>query len=225
MSSAIKVLIIDDNSLFRSSVKQMIAADPDFQVLGEAETGLQGLEMTKALKPDLILLDLKVNGMSGLEMLAHIKSFKLKARCVILAASGAENELLEALRTGASGYLLKEMISDELCANLEKAMSGVTILQENLKKTLINAIIGQNLSANEREVFLSDREQEILDCLTQQLNNKSIARDLGISVSTVKVHIKHLFLKLNLTSRQEVAAWAHKQCMLISPQAAGMSQA
>lgn len=202
----------------------MISADPDFQVLGEAETGLEGLEMTKALKPDLVLLDLKTKDMSGLETLARIKSSKLKVRCIILAASGEENDLLEALRAGASGYLLKAMISDELCANLKKAMSGVTVLQENLKKTLISAIIGQNLSTNEREVFLSDREQEILDCLTQQLNNKSIARDLGISVSTVKVHIKHLFLKLNLTSRQEVAAWAHQQCMLMRPQAAGMSR-
>lgn len=217
MSPAIKVLIIDDHPLFRSSVKQIISADPYFQVAGEADTGLEALEMLKALKPDLILFDLKMQGISGLEMLARIKLSRLKVCCIILTASKAEKDLLEALRSGANGYLLKEMISDELCANLKKAMSGVTILQESLKEILINTIVDQNLPAEEKEVSLSDRELEVLDRLTLRLKNKIIASDLGISVHTVKIHIKHLLNKLNLSNRQEVATWAHKKSKLMSP--------
>lgn len=210
MTPAIKILIIDDHSFFRLTVKQIISADPDFQVIGEADNGLNALEMIKTLKPDLVLLDIKMKGMSGLETLARIKSEKSNVCCVILTASEAENDILEALKDGTSGYLLKEMISNGFCDNLKKVMSGITILQENLKKTLINAVVSRRLPTPKVETSLSDRELEVLDHLTQQHKNNTIAYNMGISVSTVKMHIKHLLIKLNLSSRQEVATWAHK---------------
>lgn len=211
MSSPIRVLVIDDHALFRKGVSQIISADPDFEIVGEAASGLEGLEKVQALKPDLALIDLNMKGMSGLETLAHIKEAKLEVRCIVLTVSDAEDDLLEALRAGADGYLLKDMEPEELCANLKKAMSGVTVLQESLTEILKNALIHPNLSKTEDEVSLTEREREILECLTQGLNNKTIARHLGISDTTVKVHIKHLLSKLKLTSRLEAAVWAHKK--------------
>jgi two-component system nitrate/nitrite response regulator NarL len=211
MSLPIKVLVIDDHALFRKGVSQMIAADPDFEIVCEAASGLEGLEKLEIFKPDLALIDLNMKGMNGLETLTRIKETKLDVRCIVLTVSNAEDDLLEALRAGADGYLLKDMEPEELCANLRKAMSGVTVLQESLTEILKNALVHPHLNRSEEQVSLTEREREILECLAQGLNNKTIARALGISDTTVKVHIKHLLSKLKLTSRLEAAVWAHKK--------------
>ena len=211
MSKPTTVIIIDDHALFRRGVSQMISADPDFQVIGEAASGSEGLLLVEQLKPALVLIDLNMKGMNGIKTLTHIKEAKIDAKCIVLTVSDAEADLLEALRAGADGYLLKDMEPEELCDNLKKAMSGVTVLHESLTEILKNALISPSLSRAEEEVSLTEREREILECLANGLNNKTIARSLGISDTTVKVHIKHLLSKLKLTSRLEAAVWAHRK--------------
>lgn len=210
MEKPTTVIIVDDHALFRKGVSQMISADADFLVIGEAGSGTEGLLLVEKLKPDLVLIDLNMKGMNGLQALSRIKEKKLESRCIVLTVSDAEDDLLEALRAGADGYLLKDMEPEDLCSNLKKAMSGVTVLHESLTEILKNALIHPTLSRNE-EVSLTDREREILECLAKGLNNKTIARALGISDTTVKVHIKHLLSKLKLTSRLEAAVWAHNK--------------
>jgi two-component system, NarL family, nitrate/nitrite response regulator NarL len=197
--------------LFRRGVSQMISADAEFLVLGEAASGVEGLSLVKELKPDLVLIDLNMKGMNGIETLTHIKEAGLESKCIVLTVSDAEDDLLEALRSGADGYLLKDMEPEDLCANLKKAMIGVTVLHESLTEILKNALIHPTLTKTEGEVSLTEREKEILECLANGLNNKTIARALGISDTTVKVHIKHLLSKLKLTSRLEAAVWAHRK--------------
>jgi two-component system, NarL family, nitrate/nitrite response regulator NarL len=211
MEKATTVIIIDDHALFRKGVNQMIATEGDFLVIGEAASGADGLLLVEQLKPDLVLIDLNMKGMNGLQTLAQIKEKKLESRCIVLTVSDAEDDLLEALRAGADGYLLKDMEPEDLCSNLRKAMSGVTVLHESLTEILKNALIHPTLSRSEEEVSLTEREREILECLAKGLNNKTIARALGISDTTVKVHIKHLLSKLKLTSRLEAAVWAHRK--------------
>jgi len=205
------VIIIDDHALFRRGVSQMISADPEFKVIGEAASGAEGLLLVEQLKPSLVLIDLNMKGMNGIETLSHIKEAKLESKCIVLTVSDAEADLLEALRAGADGYLLKDMEPEDLCENLKKAMSGITVLHDSLTEILKNALISPSLSRNEEEVSLTEREREILECLANGLNNKTIARSLGISDTTVKVHIKHLLSKLKLTSRLEAAVWAHRK--------------
>jgi two-component system, NarL family, nitrate/nitrite response regulator NarL len=211
MNKPTSVILIDDHALFRRGVSQMISADPEFMMVGEAASGAEGVALVEQLKPDLVLIDLNMKGMNGLQALAHIKDAKLESRCIMLTVSDAEDDLLEALRAGADGYLLKDMEPEDLCANLKKAMSGVTVLHESLTEILKNALIHPALSKNENDVSLTEREREILECLANGLNNKTIARALGISDTTVKVHIKHLLSKLKLTSRLEAAVWAHRK--------------
>lgn len=211
MNKPTSVILIDDHALFRRGVSQMISADPEFMMVGEAATGAEGVALVEQLKPDLVLIDLNMKGMNGLQALAHIKEAKLESRCIMLTVSDAEDDLLEALRAGADGYLLKDMEPEDLCANLKKAMSGVTVLHESLTEILKNALIHPTLSKHENDVSLTEREREILECLANGLNNKTIARALGISDTTVKVHIKHLLSKLKLTSRLEAAVWAHRK--------------
>ena len=206
---ATTVLIIDDHALFRKGVMQMISSDPEFDVIGEAASGLQGLSLVEQLKPGLALIDLNMKVMNGIETLTRIKEAKLDTKCIVLTVSDAEDDLLEALRAGADGYLLKDMEPEDLCASLKKAMSGITVLHESLTDILKNALVNPTLNKQDDDVSLTEREREILECLARGLNNKTIARHLGISDTTVKVHIKHLLSKLKLTSRLEAAVWAH----------------
>lgn len=210
MKKPTTVIIVDDHALFRKGVSQMISTDADFLVIGEAASGTEGLLLVEKLKPDLVLIDLNMKGMNGLQTLTQIKEKKVESRCIVLTVSDAQDDLLEALRAGADGYLLKDMEPEDLCSNLKKAMSGVTVLHESLAEILKNALMHPTLSRSE-EVSLTEREREILECLTKGLNNKTIARALGISDTTVKVHIKHLLSKLKLTSRLEAAVWAHNK--------------
>jgi len=206
---ATTVVIIDDHALFRKGVMQMISSDPEFDVIGEAASGLQGLSLVEQLKPGLALIDLNMKVMNGIETLTRIKEAKLDTKCIVLTVSDAEDDLLEALRAGADGYLLKDMEPEDLCTSLKKAMSGITVLHESLTDILKNALVNPTLNKQDDDVSLTEREREILECLAKGLNNKTIARHLGISDTTVKVHIKHLLSKLKLTSRLEAAVWAH----------------
>lgn len=206
---ATTVVIIDDHALFRKGVMQMISSDPEFDVVGEAASGLQGLSLVEQLKPGLALIDLNMKVMNGIETLTRIKEAKLDTKCIVLTVSDAEDDLLEALRAGADGYLLKDMEPEDLCASLKKAMSGITVLHDSLTDILKNALVNPTLNKQDDDVSLTEREREILECLAKGLNNKTIARHLGISDTTVKVHIKHLLSKLKLTSRLEAAVWAH----------------
>lgn len=210
MNEPIKVMLIDDHALFRKGAAQMISTDSRFQVVGEAASGQEGLDLARQLQPDMVLIDLNMKGMDGLETLRCFRATPLEARYIVLTVSDAEDDLLEALRAGADGYLLKDMEPEDLCANLLKAAAGMTVLQDSLTEVLKHALMEPQAKKTTSDASLTEREHEILECLADGLNNKTIARKLGISDTTVKVHIKNLLRKLNLTSRLEAAVWRHQ---------------
>lgn len=211
MDTTYKVFLIDDHALFRKGVGQIINADASFELVGEASSGQEGLDLAVTLVPDLVLIDLNMKGLNGIETLRRFKETSLKAKYVVLTVSDAEEDLLESLRSGADGYLLKDMNPEDLCTNLKKIAIGMTVIQDSLTEILKQALIDPKLSRKNEEISLTEREREILQCLASGLNNKTIARKLGISDTTVKVHIKHMLSKLKLTSRLEAAVWAHRQ--------------
>ena len=211
MGTIYTVFLIDDHALFRKGVGQIINADASFEVVGEASSGQEGLDLAVTLGPDLVLIDLNMKGLNGIETLRRFKETGLKAKYVVLTVSDAEEDLLESLRSGADGYLLKDMDPEDLCTNLKKIANGMTVIQDSLTEILKQALIDPKLSRKNEEISLTEREREILQCLASGLNNKTIARKLGISDTTVKVHIKHMLSKLKLTSRLEAAVWAHRQ--------------
>lgn len=215
MRTATKVFIIDGHAQSRNNACQAISTDPDFQIVGEAASGLDGLKKIRALRPDLILLDMHTGDMNGLETLRRIKALQPSICCIILTNSIAKRDLLAAMKADANGYLLKNMLADELCAKLKKAISGTTVVHEDLKKILIQSIIDNKPHPDTRiPVTLTKRESEILDYLTQQFTIKSIASSLGISISTVRTHINHLLVKLKLTNPLDASAWAAQKDML-----------
>ena len=205
------VVIIDDHPLFRKGVSQLLALNDELQLIGEASSGEEGLEIARALEPDLILLDLNMRGMGGIETLRALREADLAARILILTVSDAADDLVAAIRAGADGYLLKDMEPEELLARIVEALSGRIVITESLNGLLARSLRDEAQAAERSLAPLTDRERDILGCLASGLSNKLIARDLNIAEGTVKVHIKNLLKKLKFRSRLEAAVWAIDQ--------------
>lgn len=203
-----RLLIIDDHPLFRRGVMQLVAMAGEFDVVGEASSGREGIDMARRLAPDMVLLDLNMQGMSGLEVLKTLKSWDNDPRVVMLTVSDEATDLIAALRLGADGYLLKEMDPDELVGKLKEAAAGQITLSERLTRLLAHSLREENRPRDPDEAGLTDQEGRILEQVARGLSNKLIARELDIAEGTVKVHVKHLLRKLNLRSRVEAAVWA-----------------
>lgn len=200
------VLLIDDHALFRRGVAQLIGADPELAVAAEAGSGEEGLRLALKLQPDVVLVDLNMKGMSGLDTLRAIKAANVRACCVVLSVSDEERDVVEALRAGADGYLLKDLEPEDLCARLKSAVRGNIVLAEGVANALAHALREPAAPAPHLQE-LTEREREILQHISAGLSNKEIGRALGISDATVKVHIKNLLRKLHLKSRMEAALW------------------
>ena len=208
MSEGNRILIIDDHPLFRKGVAQLIAMAPHLEVVGEVSNGEQGVAIAKALDPDLVLLDLHMTGMGGIETLRAIRDADLDCRVVILTVSDSADDLVAAIRSGADGYLLKDMEPEDLLTAIYEALNGRTVIGERLNGLLARAIREEATAKQRDTASLTDREKEILQGLAQGLANKLIARNLKITEATVKVHVKNLLKKLGFHSRLEAAVWA-----------------
>jgi two-component system nitrate/nitrite response regulator NarL len=203
-----RLLVIDDHPLFRKAILQLVEMTGDFEVVGEASSGREGLELAQNLQPDMILLDLNMKEMNGIEVLKVIKSWGMDSRVVMLTVSDAESDLIAALRAGADGYLLKEMEPEDLFAKLKAAAAGQVTLTERLTRLLAHSLREDGKPKDPDQAGLTEQEGRILDQIALGKSNKLIARELNISDGTVKVHVKHLLRKLNLRSRVEAAVWA-----------------
>lgn len=210
-SSHTSVIIIDDHPLFRKGVSQLIALSDQLHLIGEASSGEEGLELARALEPDLILLDLNMRGMGGIETLRALREADLAVRILILTVSDSADDLVAAIRAGADGYLLKDMEPEALLASIIDALSGRIVISESLNGLLARSLRDEAQAAERSLAPLTERERDILGCLASGMSNKLIARDLNIAEGTVKVHIKNLLKKLKFRSRLEAAVWAIDQ--------------
>lgn len=204
---AATILLIDDHPMLRNGVKQLISLDSRLKVIAEAGNGEQGLALAEQLDPDLILLDLNMPGINGLETLDRLRRIDLSGRIVVFTVSNDEEDVVSALKRGADGYLLKDMEPEALLTALHQAAAGQQVLSEALTSVLISSL-RETPSTTQRDLQqLTRREQDILRQIARGLPNKTIARKLNITESTVKVHVKHLLKKLQLKSRVEAAVW------------------
>lgn len=206
-SSRCRVLLVDDHPLFRRGVMQLIAAQPDFEVVGEAASGEEGVALTHTLNPDIVLLDVDMRGMGGLQALKQIKESGAETQVIMLSVSDAEMNLVTAVRSGADGYLLKDAEPEEMLEKLRQAARGEVIFTDSLMAMLVDAM-RSGTPAPATDEALTERERQILQLIAGGKSNKHIARQLGISDGTVKVHVKNLLRKLHLRSRLEAAVWA-----------------
>lgn len=204
----LNVAIVDDHPLFRRGLIQLLGTIPQFQLVGEASCGRDGIDLVKRLKPDVLLLDLNMKDMSGQEVLKEVKAGDLDTRVIMITVSDQGEDLVAALRNGADGYLLKDMEPEQMVESLKAAANGKLTISEALTHILAAALRGQNRPENLLDADLTDQEVRILERIATGMSNKLIGRELDIAEGTVKVHVKHILRKLNLKSRVEAAVWA-----------------
>lgn len=205
--SAASILMVDDHPLLRKGLRQLIDFEDELEVIGEASSGAEALSFVENQDPDLITLDLNMQGMDGLETLRALRTLGVTSRIIMLTVSDNDEDVLEAIRSGADGYLLKDMEPEELLEKLKEATIGKMVMSEKLTQVLASALRKPEKKTASVLSTLTSREYEILKLIAKGMSNKLIARELDISDGTVKVHVKHLLKKLDLKSRVEAAVW------------------
>lgn len=214
-----RVLIIDDHALFRVGLQGLLE-QRDIEVAGAVSSGAEGIELAEQLEPDIILLDLRMPDMGGLEVLQKLRENKSSIPVVMLTTSNEEADLIKSLRSGAQGYLLKDMEPDELVSALRDIEIGKNVVAQDLTDALARMVQGETNVDDDKGPFseLTPREMEILCLLADGQSNKLIARNLGISDGTVKLHVKAILRKLGIHSRVEAAVIAVEQGLRKSSQ-------
>lgn len=212
----IRILLVDDHSLFRSGIKSLLSSQSGFEIVGEACDGLEGVKRAKQLKPDIVLLDLHMPGTSGLEALIALKEDVPETEVLMLTVSEDANDLLQALRSGARGYLLKNIEIGFLLDAISRAVNGESVMSSKMTTKLADTVrepLPRHTSVEDK-VKLTPRENEIIVLLAKGESNKSIARILDLAESTVKLHVQGILRKLNLSSRVQAAVYAVEHGML-----------
>ncbi len=202
----IKILLIDDHRLFREGLEGLLQRR-SIEVLAAVGDGEQGVVLALELQPDIVLLDMRMPDMDGISVLKQLKQRQQDMPVVMLTTSTSEQDLLDALKFGADGYLLKDMEPDALVTALRDIHAGETVVAPHLTSVLVRFIQGDMAPPQAQWPFseLTPRESEILTLIAEGQGNKLIARNLGISYGTVKLHVKAVLRKLDVHSRVEAA--------------------
>ncbi|CAM3040792.1 two-component system response regulator NarL [Vibrio mytili] len=201
-------MLVDDHPLFRSGLRQLLTLEEGLQVICEYSNGAEAIEGAIQHDPDLIILDLNMQGMSGLETVRNMREQGVTARVVMLTVSDNEEDVLEAISSGADGYLLKDMEPEDIVTNIKQAVLGQLALSDRLTKVLLESSSKPQKQPRDNPLkTLTNRELEILSLISKGMSNKLIANELNITDSTVKVHVKNLLKKINVSSRLEAAVW------------------
>jgi DNA-binding NarL/FixJ family response regulator len=204
----ITLLIADDHPVVRDGLSGMFAADPTFEVLGEAADGAEAVRLAGALRPDVILMDLRMPGMDGVSAITELARRGSTARVLVLTTYDTDSHVLPAIEAGATGYLLKDAPRDELLRAVRAAARGEAVLSPSVAARLMNRV---RAPAPE---LLSQRELEVLGLVAAGTTNREAAARLFISEATVKTHLLHIYAKLNVGDRAAAVAEAFNRGLL-----------
>jgi len=217
MSETIRILLVDDQPLFRGAIATLIGAQPDMEVVGEAENGLVGVERARALRPDLVILDVDMPVMNGVEAVRLIREQVMDVKVIMLTVSDVEDHVMDALRNGAHGYLLKDLRPEQLYDMIRSVMRNETPISPAVAGRLLREIReggAQSVTtptAAQAQATVTPRELEILRLVAEGLSNKEIAKKLVITEGTVKNHVHNALEKLHLENRIQAAAYVIRQ--------------
>ena len=204
-----RLVIADDHELARAGLRAMLTDQRGFALVGEASNGQEALQLCRRLRPDLALIDVRMPEMDGLTTCRAIKQ-ECAATSVILITMHANTDyLFEALKAGAAGYVLKDLSQRELITTVQKVLHGESILNQGLMARLLQRLASEKPTREDLPLGrLSPREREVLQLLTRGQTNREIARELTVSVSTVKIHVEHILAKLGVSDRTQAAVRA-----------------
>jgi len=211
----IKVLLVDDHTLLRQGLRKLLELEPNLEVVGEAENGKEAILKTQELHPDVVLLDINMPGMNGVEATSLLKKFNPELKIIILTIHKDDEYVFEAIKAGASGYLLKDVDTQELVRAVEAAFRGESTVDPAIAARLFKEFSRISKGGGESaQDSLTEREKEILRLLVQGLSNRDIAENLFISEKTVKNHISNIFRKLEVNDRTQAVVKALKLGMV-----------
>jgi DNA-binding NarL/FixJ family response regulator/two-component sensor histidine kinase len=223
--SPIRLIVADDHALVREGFRSMLASEPDFEVVGEAKNGREALELCCRLRPDLVLMDARMPEMDGLAATQAIKTEHPATHILMLSAYEKPDYMLEAVRAGATGYVIKDATKHDLIGAMREVLSGKHPLDRELAMQLLHTLGGEDeqepavprRSGKQAEALpepLTPRELEVLRLMAQGLTNRQISQKLVVSAATVKVHVEHIIEKLEVSDRTQAAVWASEAGLL-----------
>ena len=206
----IRLLIVDDHPVVRDGLRGMFAGDPSFEVIGEASGGEEAVALAEALRPDVVLMDLRMPGVDGPAAIRRLGELGNPARVLVLTTYDSDADVVPALEAGATGYLLKDTPREELCRAVSAAHRGESVLAPSVTTRLV----GQLRNPAQAQDALSDRELEVLSLIAQGETNRGAAARLFISEATVKTHLLHIYAKLDVNDRAAAVARAFERGLL-----------
>ena len=218
----IRTLIVDDHALFRRGLEMVLAAEPDIELVGQASDGAEAVEKAGEAVPDIVLMDIRMPRSSGIEACRAMKEVAPSAKIVMLTISDEEEDLFEAIRAGASGYLLKDLPLDEVADTVRAVHGGQSLINPSMAGKLLTEFAGLARRDEEEQERaqpvpaprLTDREMQVLKLVARGMNNRDIARELVISENTVKNHVRNILEKLQIHSRMEAVMVAVREKLI-----------
>jgi DNA-binding NarL/FixJ family response regulator len=215
----VRVLVVDDQELFRRGLTMLLAVEPGIEVIGEAGDGVEGTALAESAAPDVVLLDVRMPQRSGLEACLAIKEGVPTAKIIMLTVSDEEADLYEAVKSGASGYLLKDSSIEEVAQAVRVVADGQSLISPSMAIKLIDEFkqMSKPEKASGPGLRLTERELDVLRLVAQGHSNKEIAARLYISENTVKNHVRNMLEKLQLHSRMEAVMYAVRENLLEFP--------
>ena len=214
----IRVLIADDQALFRRGLYVVLGTEDQIEVVAEAENGLEAIEKARELAPDVVLMDVRMPKANGIEAAAQIRADLPSTKILMLTVSDEEEDLYEAIKAGANGYLLKEISVEEVAEAIRAVMQGQSLISPSMASKLLSEFNALVRRAEDRQQFpapaLTNREIEVLRLVAKGMSNREIAEELYISENTVKNHVRNILEKLHLHNRMEAVIYAVKERLL-----------
>jgi DNA-binding NarL/FixJ family response regulator len=213
--SKIRLMLVDDQSLFREALRTLLALQPDFEIVGEAENGARAIALARTLKPDVILMDLRMPVLDGVEATRSVLAAQPSVRVVVLTTFEEDEEIFAAMRAGAVGYLLKACSAEKLCGSVRAAAQGTSVLEPSVAARIMSQLSRMPAEAPKRPVQplaepLSERELAVLKLLAEGRSNKEIGTRLSIAEGTVKNHMTNVLGKLGALDRTQAALKARE---------------
>jgi two-component system NarL family response regulator len=214
----LRVMVVDDHALFRRGLEMVLQQEPDLDLVGEASDGAEAVERVPELMPDVVLMDVRMPRRSGIEAAGQIKELLPHVKILMLTISDEEADLYDAIKAGASGYLLKEIPIEEVADAIRSVWQGQSRISPSMASKLLTEFANMSKGTEDRPQMpaprLTDREMEVLKLVAQGMNNRDIAKELFISENTVKNHIRNILEKLHLHSRMEAVVYAVREKLL-----------
>ena len=204
----IRVLIVDDHAVMRRGLSDLLGAIDDIDVIATASDGQEGVALAALHAPDVVLMDLEMPTMDGVDATRAIRNAQTDTNVVILTSFAERDRIIDAVRAGACGYLLKDADPDEVVRGVRSAAEGHAPFSPRAAKTLLE--LSNHEEPRRREAELTPREEEVLELVADGLSNGAVARRLGITEATVKAHLTRVFAELGVTSRTQAAMWAQR---------------